>query len=137
MLPVNLTTNEVKNSAGTEVEFLRQSSPGTELKYRASGAAPNRDHDLKIAHSNTGSGIEEVRRSRVRFDKEVTGASGAVRTISMYQVAVIPVGDLADMTEAKNVQAELMSFCATTGAGTTVLFDCSGYGADALINGTY
>jgi hypothetical protein len=139
MYPTNLTTNEVKIAAGTEIEFLRQQSGGgtIPLQFGASGAAPNRDHTLKVQHQKTGSGANEVRRSLLRFDKEVTGASGNVVTVSAYAVMVIPVGDLSDYTEPKNVLAELMSNLASLGASTTILYDCTGYGADALINGTY
>jgi hypothetical protein len=42
---------------------------------------------------------------------------------------------MSAQTEAANVMAELMSFCATTGAATTVLFDGTGNGAATLLNG--
>jgi hypothetical protein len=48
----------------------------------------------------------------------------------------IPVGDIADFSETKNVLAELLSFCASLGASTTILYDCTGNGAATLINGT-
>jgi hypothetical protein len=38
--------------------------------------------------------------------------------------------------ELANVIAELLSFVATTGAATTVLFDGTGNGAQSLIQGT-
>ena len=74
--------------------------------------------------------------SVVRIDKSVAGVSGKARIISFYVVAVIPVGDIANLTEATNTAAELNSFCSTTGAATTVLFDGTGYGTAALLNGS-
>jgi hypothetical protein len=136
-LPANLTTNEVKNSAGTEVEFLRRSTgPGAAVEYAQSGESPNAPHRLKVSHTETGSGTGLVRRSLVRVDKTVTGASGASVVISSYNVTVVPVGELSSTTEVKNVQAELMSFTASLGASTTILYDCTGNGADSLVNGT-
>jgi hypothetical protein len=55
---------------------------------------------------------------------------------SAYKVVVIPKGELDDLDDVKDVSAMLDSFCSTTGAGTTVLFDGSGNGDSALINAT-
>jgi hypothetical protein len=55
--------------------------------------------------------------------------------VSAYAVLDIPVGDISANTEPKNVLANLMSFIASLGASTTILFDCTGNGADALVNG--
>jgi hypothetical protein len=71
----------------------------------------------------------------VRFDKDIAGASGDSRAVTAYVVLDSPIGDLAATTEVKNVLANLMSFLATTGAATTVLFDCTGNGAVVLVNG--
>lgn len=136
MIPSNLVTNEVKNSAGTEVEFLRQSTNERKLVFAQSGETPNQPHRLTISHQENGSGLELVRRSLIRVDKTVIGASGEPRVVSTYCVTVAPVGDLANTTEIKNTIAECISLIATTGAATTVLFDCTGYGADSLVNGT-
>lgn len=136
MLPTNLTTNEVKNSAGTEVEFNRLSTLDRSVTFAVSGEVPNLPHRIKVSHLETGSGTETVRRSVVRIDKSVAGVSGKARIISFYVVAVIPVGDIANLTEATNTAAELNSFCSTTGAATTVLFDGTGYGTAALLNGS-
>lgn len=134
-LAITLNTNEIKNSAGTEVEFTRKSSQGTTVEYAQITEAPNREHRFKIQHQELGTGIEERRRSNLKFRKEVTGASGTVREISWSLTGDLPVGDLADYTEPKNLLAEMMSFCASLGASTTILYDCTGNGADALVNG--
>jgi hypothetical protein len=136
MIPAHLNTNEVKNAAGTEEEFLRQFVSERKLIFAKSGELPNLPHRLTISHVETGSGLTLVRRSLVRIDKTVLGVDGLPVVISDYEVTVIPVGNLAAYTEVKNVKANLLSFCATTGAATTVLFDCTGYGADAAVSGT-
>jgi len=56
-------------------------------------------------------------------------------TISAYAVLDSPVGALVANTEMGNVVAELMSFLASTGADTTIKFDCSGNGASTLLSG--
>jgi len=71
----------------------------------------------------------------VRFDKTIAGADLLPATVSAYAVLDIPVGDLSATTEAKNVLAELMSFCASLGASTTILYDCTGNGAVSLVTG--
>lgn len=135
-LPTTLNTNEVKNSAGTEVEFGYVDSPEKGILYKALTEAPNLEHRLRVNHQETGTNEDKVRRSVAEVYKYVTGVSGKKRLIRSYKVDVIPVGDLANFDEVKNVSAELDSFCCTTGAATTVLFDGTGHGNAALINGT-
>jgi hypothetical protein len=136
-LPINLTTNEVKNSAGTEVEFNRlDNGSGRSVLFAQVGESPALHHRIKVSHLETGSGTAARRRSVVRIDKDVTGTSAAPRTISAYMVVDIPIGDIANYTETTNAVAELLSFCASLGASTTILYDCTGYGAAALINGS-
>lgn len=134
-LPLVLNTNEIKNSAGTEVEFTRKSTQGSTVEYAQTNEAPNREHRLRLANQTLGTGEDERRRSNLRITKEVTGVSGKVRTVSWSLTMDIPTGDISDYTEPKNLMAEGLSFCATTGAATAVLFDCTGYGADAIVNG--
>lgn len=138
MIATTLNTNEIKNAAGTEVEFGRSSSEGRTVIYETLSVVPAMPHRLTVKHSETGSGTGLRRRSLVRFDKVIAGQvdTTAPCTVSFYAVADIPVGNMTALTEAQNVCAELMSFLATTGAATTVLFDCSGNGASALVNGT-
>jgi len=57
-------------------------------------------------------------------------------TISAYAVLDAPIGALTANTEFANALAQLMSFLSTTGAATTVLFDCTGNGATALLQGS-
>jgi hypothetical protein len=136
MLPANLTTNEVKNAAGTEEEFLGLSTEGRKRIFAKSGETPNLPHRITVSHQETGTGVALRRRSLVRIDKTIAGASTDPRVVSAYVVCDIPVGDLAALTEPKAVLANLMSLVASLGASTTILYDCTGYGADALINGS-
>jgi len=137
MYPVNLTTNEVKNSAGTEEEFLRLSSIGRTLVFAKSGEVPANPHRLSVSHQETGTGNKKRRRSVVRVDKTIIGQmdTSVEERISAYLVVDIPIGNLSSYSEPKNVLANLLSNVASQGATTTILFDCTGYGADALING--
>lgn len=135
MLSNTLNTNEVKDSAGAEVEFSRLSTNGRITEYSKITESPNAPYRLKISHQETGVGSAQRRRSVVRFDKTVTGVSLQPRVVSAYLVLDAPTGDLSASTELTNVIANILSFCATTGAATTVLFDGTGNGASALISG--
>jgi hypothetical protein len=137
MTPTSLNTNEVKSSAGTEIEFSQFSvGPGRTATWQQVGELPNLEHRLKISHQELGSANDQRRRSQVRVDRNVVGASGTPRTISFYVVADIPIGDVSDYDTVKDALAELMSFVASTGATTTILYNCTGHGATALVNGT-
>jgi hypothetical protein len=137
MLNNTLNTNEVKNSAGTEVEFQSLGIQGRSHEYAAIAESPALPHRLKVSHQETGKGIKLTRRSVVRIDKTIVSTVDNVTpvTISFYVVAVIPVGALATIAEAANVNAELLSFCASLGASTTILYDGTGNGSSVLLNG--
>lgn len=137
MLSNTLNTNEIKNAAGVEVEFTRLSQSDRSTVFAQVGEAPSSPHRLMLSHQESGTGMKKRRRSLVRFDKTVISGVDSVTpiTVSAYVVLDIPVGAMTAATEASNVLAELMSFCATTGAATTVLFDCTGNGARELLNG--
>jgi len=138
MLSNTLNTNEVKNSAGAEIEFDHLDSNGRTRVFAQKNEAPNLPHRLTIAHQETGVLLKKRRRSVVRVDKTVISAVDNVTPIvaSAYIVVDLPVGGQTTNAESANVIAELLSFCATTGAATTVLFDCTGNGASALLNGS-
>jgi len=135
MLTNTLNTNEVKNSSGTEVEFSRISTTGRTTEFAQITETPPYPHRLKISHQETGAGVNTRRRSLVRFEKTVAGVSGVPVKIAAYAVLDIPVGNLSAYTEPANVMAELMSFCASLGASTTILYDGTGNGAAALLSG--
>lgn len=137
MFPLNLTTNEVKDSAGTEIEFLRQSVLGRKLVFAKSGESPNLPYRLGVSHEELGTGLKLRRRSQLWVKKTFLAADGLTPVTELaYTVSDSPVGAVAANTEHKNVLANLMSLLASQGATTTILFDCTGYGAAALLDGS-
>ncbi len=140
MLSNTLNTNEIKDRTGTEVEFQRLNTRDRSTEFAKISEQPNYPHRLIISHDETGVGINRKRRSLLRFSKTVAAAdagSDESVVISAYVVVDLPIGKMSSFNDANDVLANLMSFLSTTGAGTTVLFDGSGNGASALINGTY
>jgi hypothetical protein len=137
MLSNTLNTNEIKNAAGTEVEFTRISSNGRTAEFKQITESPALPNRLNISHQESGSGLNRRRRSVVRFDKTTAGEVDATQNVksSAYLVLDVPVGNLTATTAMTNVLAQLVSFVASLGASTTILYDCSGNGADALVNG--
>lgn len=137
MLSNTLNTNEIKNSAGTEVEFSRLSTSDRQTVFAQIAETPSAPHRLTIAHQETGSGMKLRRRSVVRFDKTVISGVDSVTpiTVSAYCVLDFPVGASSTAAEATNVVAELMSFLASLGADTTILYNGTGNGAAALLTG--
>jgi len=137
MLSNTLNTNEIKNSAGTEVEFQRISSGDRQTEFAQITEAPSAPHRLHVKHLESGKGVNLRRRSVVRFDKTVMSTVDATLpvVISAYAVLDSPVGALLANTEPANVVAELMSFLASLGATTTILYDGTGNGAATLLSG--
>lgn len=137
MLSNTLNTNEVKNAAGAEVEFEHLEQNGRSRVFKQVAESPSLKHRLSVSHQETGSGVKLRRRSLVRIDKTVMSTVDTTLpvTVSCYIVLDAPVGALTADTEMTNVIAEILSFCATTGAATTVLFDCTGNGASVLRSG--
>lgn len=137
MLSNTLNTNEIKNAAGTEQEFGRLSTSARQTEFALLTEAPSLPHRLTISHLESGVGLKKRRRSLVRFDKTVLSTVDSVTpvTVTAYAVFDFPVGAMAAITEGTNVLANLQSFLSTTGAGTTVLFDGTGNGANALLTG--
>lgn len=137
MLSNTLNTNEIKDAAGTEVEFTRLSSDGRKAEFKKITESPALPDRLLISHIETGSGLNRRRRSVVRFDYTSAGEVDTTQNVksSAYLVGDFPVGNLTAVTAPKAVLARLMSFVASLGASTTILYDCTGNGADCLING--
>lgn len=138
MLSNTLNTNEVKNSAGTEVEFERQKISDRSTVFSQISETPAQPHRLSISHLESGSGLQLRRRSLVRVDKTIISSVDSVTpvTVSAYTVLDIPVGAITTSAEPANVLAELVSFIASLGASTTILYDGTGNGAKSLISGS-
>jgi hypothetical protein len=137
MLSNTLNTNEIKNSAGTEVEFSRSSTSQRSTEFKQIAETPALPHRLSIKHEETGTGANKVRRSVIRIDKTTISGVDSVTpiTTSAHCVLTYPVGRSSTSAEAANVLAELMSFMASLGASTTILYDCTGNGAKTLLEG--
>jgi hypothetical protein len=136
-LPTNLTSNEVKNASGTEVEFTRIESPGRAVIFAQVDESPALQHRLKVSHIESGSGLKERRRSAVRIDKSsisTVDSSTPVTTSAVFYIDA-PVGALLTNAEMKAVIAEMTSFIATLGTNT-LLYDGTGNGAAALLAGS-
>lgn len=136
MLSNTLNTNEVKNAAGTEVEFTRLSTGERSTVFGQVSESPSSPHRLTISHQETGTGLKLRRRSLLRFDKTVVSTvdNATPVTASAYIVLDAPVGALTANTEIANVLAELLSFTGTQ-ASSTLLYDGTGNGAAALLSG--
>jgi len=137
MLSNTLVTNEVKNSAGTEVEFSRLEQKDRRTEYAQVGEVPSLPYRLSVSHQESGTGLKRRRRSVVRVDKTTMSGVDATLpiTTSAYLVLDHPVGASASNAEATNVIANILSFCASLGASTTILYDGTGNGAVALLSG--
>jgi hypothetical protein len=137
MLSNTLVTNEVKDASGTEVEFLRIDSIGRTTEFAKNGETPSSPYRLDVSHVEVGTGVNKRRRSKVGFSKTIAGQVDTTVSVAplAYIVMDIPIGNMTAYTEAKNVLANLISFVASLGASTTILYDCTGNGADTLING--
>jgi hypothetical protein len=135
MLNNTLNTNEVKDRAGAEIELERRSTgPGQITEFKKLSETAGLPVRLSIKHETSGTGIKETRRSVVEAINTVENSDGEkVTSIARFSV-VHPSGLADDFNGLKDAIAMILSFCATTGAGTTVLLDGSGSGANALIN---
>jgi hypothetical protein len=138
MLSTNLTTNEVRNSAGTEVEFNRLSSADRKTVFAQSGETPSLPHRITVSHQESGSGLKGRRRSLIRVDKTSLSTVDSVTPVvtSAYIVLDAPVGALTANTEMKTVLAELTSLVAGNGTLDLLKYDGTGNGAAALLDGT-
>jgi hypothetical protein len=139
MLPDNLTANQVKNRAGVAIPFAYVDGPGGRSRtYKSTSAAPYLPHTIVVQHREVGKGVDMIRQSNVTIVKKVVSAVDPTKTTLIRESRTLYVqeGHLADMNDVKDVAANMNSFCSTTGAATVVLFDGTGLGTDALVNGT-
>jgi len=137
MLNNTLVTNEIKDSTGAEVEFQRLSTGERTTEFSKIGETPGAPHRLLISHQEVGTGVSRRRRSRIAFEITSLGADTVTPVKNTaYVILDTPVGNQSSYNDAKMVIANLMSFLATTGAATTVLFDCTGNGAKTLTDGS-
>lgn len=138
MLSDSLNTNQVKDASGTEVEFSLKSRGIDKAEWKAVLEGPSLPHRIGIAHQEIGEGIKKRCRSRLGTTKTVMSTVDATLPvgIQVYTVVDAPIGALTATTEIANTIAEHISLLASTGADTTIKFDCSGNGAAVLLNRT-
>lgn len=138
MLPNLLSNNEIKDSAGLEVEFQRLNTKDSTTEYGKVGEIPSLPLRMSVKHTETGEGINKIRRSLIRFDGSELGGVDSLKVASgsVYLVMQTPIGNLANMNLMTNLLAHMQSFVSTTGAATTVLFNGSGTGAQVLLTGS-
>jgi len=138
MLSNTLVTNEIKNAAGTEEEFERLSIAERSSQFARVGEVPSYPHRLDVSHQEIGTGVNKRRRSLLRFTKTVAGQVDTTQPMKCTYslVADIPVGNMSTSSLANDVAANLMSFLASLGASTTILYDGTGNGAKTLASGT-
>jgi hypothetical protein len=135
MLPLGLTTNEVKDAAGLEVEMQRWKVDGRSVEFQKVGELPNAENRIKVSHQDLGSGVDARRRSAVIGRLQVAGVSGAKREWKVTITIDAPVGDVASYTDGTKLMAEVGSFTYTLG-GTTFLYDGTGTGSAAILAGS-
>jgi hypothetical protein len=138
MLNNTLTTNEIKNATGSGLAFERVATgPGKQTEFKLSAETLGNPYRMTISHSRVGSGQSERRRSVVKFTaREEDANDGQKFETSAYIVVDEPTGRADNQTTLAGLIANILSFCATTGAASTVLFDGSGNGAKVLLNET-
>lgn len=138
MLSDLLNTNEVKNAAGVEVEFERFETVGRSTTFHQIGESPAKPHTLSIKHAETGTGLDRRRSSAFIINKTVDSDVDTSRTCVIRGTVKldVPVGMLETTAEFGNVLAEMMSFLASKGLSSTILYDCTGNGAKSLLEGS-
>jgi len=137
MLANTLSTNEIKTTAGTGISFTRLSTGDRKTEFALVNEPAGLPHRLTISHQESGSGFSRRRRSMTRFDKTIAGQldpSVGVKG-SAYLVVDLPIGNMSDNTLTNGLLANLMSFVASLGASTTILYDGTGNGAVVLSSG--
>jgi hypothetical protein len=135
MLSNTLVTNEVKNAAGTEVEFSRISTSERKTEFAATAETPQLPNRILISHQEIGAGVSKRRRSLLSTRKTVLGVSTNPVTCIVNLTIDIPVGDLSTLDAPKDALAQIMSLVASLGASTTILYDGTGNGAVCLLKG--
>lgn len=137
MLSNTLSTNEIKNAAGTGVTFDRRSISDRATEFRNT-ANPSQPKVLSIAHEEIGVGLKKRRRSKVAFEITSISTVDSITPIvtKVYQVTDAPIGAITANTVTLEALAYMNSFMASLGANTTILYDGTGNGAVAVLNGS-
>jgi hypothetical protein len=131
-------TNEVKDAAGTEVEYNLLSSNGQKLILKKVAESPAYPDRLTVSHQEIQTGLAKRRRSLVRFDLAAAGQVDATipAVASAYLVIDIPIGNQTTNALVLGALARLGSFVFTLSGNTTFLRDGTGTGAALLLDGS-
>jgi hypothetical protein len=131
-------TNEIKDAAGTEVEYALLSTNGSKSILKKVGESPAYSDRLTLSHQETGTGLAKRRRSLVRFDLYAAGQVDATvpAGASAYLVLDIPIGNQTSNALVLGALARLGSFVFTLSGNTTFLRDGTGTGAVVLLDGS-
>lgn len=142
-LPTNLTTNEVKNAAGVEIEFNRLgalSSNPRSLEFAYASEQPARPFRMAWAHQELGTERARIRQSvqKTNYTVPTTNLVDTTRstTVTVQTKVTVPIGNLTSLADVKDAVAAHVSALASRGADSTILFNCTGVGAEALVNGS-
>jgi hypothetical protein len=133
----NLNTNELKNEAGTEVEYLNFDKGSRMKEWFKSGEVPGLPSHLKIQHREIGEGVDKKRQSNISLYITEIGSvdtTKQAKSIGSFSTTV-PIGNIPNFAKITTVMACLGSLCYTNGTNTFV-YDGTTPGAAALINGT-
>lgn len=135
MLPLNLTTNEIRDAAAVEIEFSRMSQNDNSVTFVNTAASPAYPHTIKVSHQSLGGEGTRRRRSLIRVDYSHAGlVSGKVYQTLAYTVLDRSL-EVSNNDAAKMALANLGSLLSTLGTNLH-LYDGTGNGAAALLNGT-
>lgn len=139
-LPQDLNTNQIKSSAGVEVEFNFRQEIGRSREYMRSGESPALAERILVQHQTVGKEgtFTQRRRSNVSMVKHVISDVDNVTKVPIRGSFSldIPEGALLTLNGPKEVLAWMLSGLASNGSDTTIKFDGTGTLAAALLNGT-
>jgi hypothetical protein len=133
----SLTTNELKDSTATEIEYLYFNQEARFKEWSKSGASPGLPDHLKIQHRDVGTGVDRVRQSNISLYKTEVGVYDTTKLAkSIASISLtVPEGNISVLTRAKDALACLGSLVFTNG-NTTFVYDATAPGGSALLNGT-
>lgn len=91
-------------------DFARRSQTGDDSVYAVAGLTAPHTRTLSIAHATQGKGDSVAKRILVRVDDSAADSQGTVKTLSAYNVLVVPEGDSHDAADVTSILADLSDF---------------------------
>jgi len=140
MLPNNLNTNEVKTSAGVEVEFLYHDKQGQVAIYAIKDENPSQPQRIMFRHEEVGKPGTLGYRRRSNMNISVTKLSevdSVTPVTGRFNATVdLPEGHSTTRALADLLLAYAVSLLASDGSSTTISFAGNGTAAQVLADGT-